>query len=150
MRALRVEPRTQVVTAAETTADENVAERLRTEVGAKVVILERVRLANNMPVALYSSHFPLEIGSKILRENLVEEPVIGLLEQKYGIALAYADYRISAEQMDDRVAAFLGAPSAAAVLQVERSVYSPSGDVLVFEFLYYRGDKVRYRLTLTR
>jgi GntR family transcriptional regulator len=150
MRALRLEPKATLVTAEDVLADEHVADQLRVPAGTSVVLLERIRLANNLPISFDISYLPRSIGSRLAQENLVDEPIFDILENKYAIKLGFAEYRVSALNANERIAQFLGLPSMAAVLQVERTVYSPAGDPLVFEYLYYRGDRVRYRLTLRR
>ena len=38
----------------------------------------------------------------------------------------------------------------AAVLAIERTTYSASGDAVDFEQMFYRGDRIRYSLRLKR
>ena len=88
---------------------------------ATVVHIERVRLANGTPISFDDSYFPAHLGSRIAAENLEDEPFYSILEGKYGIALAGADYVLSATTADERVARLLAIAVGAPALRLERT-----------------------------
>jgi len=140
----------RVVDIREVAADDAVSQRLGVPVGTTVVRLERVRLADANPVSLDVTYLPLEIGRQIATEDLVVHPIFSLLEDRYGIALGFADYRIEAAIADRYVARQLAIASGDPVLLIDRTTYSKAGIPLDYEHLYYRGDRVRYRVRLYR
>jgi len=132
-------------------ADPEVAQQLALEVGGLVVHIERVRLANHTPMSFDDSYFALELGSRIAEENLEEEPFYSILEAKYGVALAGADYVVSASVADERVAQLLGIEVGGPVLLLERTSYArPDRRPVLFERLHFAGARISYRLTLDR
>lgn len=132
-------------------ADVEVSEQLRVAVGDLVVHVQRVRLANGTPISFDDSYFPHGLGSRIAAENLEDEPFYSILEGKYGIALAGADYVVSAAVADERVARLLGIELGDPVLLLRRTSYArPDRRPVLFEHLYFAGARISYRLTLDR
>jgi GntR family transcriptional regulator len=132
-------------------ADSEVSQQLQLAPGETVVHIERVRLANGTPISFDDSYFPAELGSRIATENLEEEPFYSILEGKYGIALAGADYVLSASTADERVARLLSIAVGAPVLRLERtSRAAPDRRPILFEHLHFAGARISYRLTLDR
>ncbi len=132
-------------------ADAEVSQRLQVAPGAPVVHIERVRLANGTPISFDDSYFPSDLGSRIAAENLEDEPFYSILEGKYGIALAGADYVLSATTADERVARLLSIAVGAPVLRLERtSRAAPDRRPILFEHLHFAGARISYRLTLDR
>ena len=150
MRALQLEPTAEVITRREVAATGRVAEQLALPEGTTVMLIERVRLANGQPLSFDVTYLPLSIGIPLAREDLVIYPIFELLEEKYGIALGHADYWVEAANASSRVARHLKIKPNDAVLLIERITYSSTGEALDYEELHYRGDRVRYRLSLQR
>ena len=132
-------------------ADAEVSQQLQLAPGETVVHIQRVRLANGTPISFDDSYFPANLGSRIATENLEEEPFYSILEGKYGIALAGADYVLSATTADERVARLLSIAVGAPVLRLERtSRAAPDRRPILFEHLHFAGARISYRLTLDR
>ena len=132
-------------------ADAEVSQQLQVAPGETVVHIERVRLANGTPISFDDSYFPADLGSSIAAENLEDEPFYSILEGKYGIALAGADYVLSATTADERVARLLAIAVGAPVLRLERtSRAAPDRRPILFEHLHFAGARISYRLTLDR
>ena len=132
-------------------SDAEVSQQLQVAPGETVVHIERVRLANGTPISFDDSYFPADLGSSIAAENLEDEPFYSILEGKYGIALAGADYVLSATTADERVARLLAIAVGAPVLRLERtSRAAPDRRPILFEHLHFAGARISYRLTLDR
>jgi GntR family transcriptional regulator len=132
-------------------ADSEVSQQLQLAPGETVVHIERVRLANGTPISFDDSYFPADLGSRIATENLEDEPFYSILEGKYGIALAGADYVLSAATADVKVAGLLSIAVGAPVLRLERtSRAAPDRRPILFEHLHFAGARISYRLTLDR
>lgn len=150
MRALNLTAEAEVVTRKRTTATGRVAEQLELEPGSPVTLIERVRLANGQPLSFDVTYLPVHIGDRVIRENLALYPIFELLEDKYGIQLGEADYRIEAANATPRVAGKLGLRTNDAILLIERTTFASTGEPIDLERLHYRGDRVRYHLRLKR
>lgn len=140
----------EVLTARMVPANQQVAAGLGLSVGSKVVHVERVRLGNGQPISLDVSYLPRDVGKVVMQEDLTTNPIYSIIEDVLHIPLAYADYAIEATVADSNVAALLDCPSGSAILDIERTTFGPKDRALMFEHLYYRADRIRYRLRLPR
>ena len=68
-------------------------EALNLPEGSKVIVLERIRYANSVPVAIEFSRFP-ERFSFLLDEDLNNASLISILSEQYGITFNNSSYKI--------------------------------------------------------
>jgi GntR family transcriptional regulator len=150
MVAQRMEASARVVGIERVAADATVARHLNVPPDGTVVRLERVRLGNQEPLSFDVTFLPPALGERVIREDLAIHPIFELMEDKYGIPVGYADYRIHAATADRTVAQYLEVARGAPILLIERVSYSPTGTPFLSERLYYRGDRVSYHTRLQR
>jgi GntR family transcriptional regulator len=151
MEALGLEASAEVVTIERAPATPEVAEVLGMAVGESTVHIERIRLANGQPISFDDSYFGEELGSRIAEEDLAVDPFYSILENKYGIPLGRADYVVASAVADARISELLQIEVGSPVLKMDRTSYAAAVKTpLFFEHLHYRGDRMRYRLTLDR
>jgi GntR family transcriptional regulator len=131
-------------------ASESVARQLAITAGTPVVRIQRVRLADNVPLSFDETFLPREIGDKVMADNLETEPIFSLLEQKYNTALAEAEYRLEAVSADPIVARALGIAAGSPIFLIERTSYTAEHQPVDYEKLYYRGDQIRFVTRLMR
>ena len=96
MHALGRKPTARVIGKEIVTADTAVARQLGLTRGEHVVRIRRVRLADGIPLSFDETYLPLEIGTKIITNNLKAEPIFSLLERKYDVPLIEAEYKLDA------------------------------------------------------
>ena len=131
-------------------ASEEVARQLRLTAGAMVMQILRVRLADQEPVSLDETYLPIDLGQKVVENDLETYPIFALLEGKYDTPLLEADYRLEAIAASRFVADALGIEVNAPVMLIERVSYSLDNRPVDFEKLFYRGDKLRLETRLRR
>lgn len=132
------------------TADTTVASHLALTKGERVVRIRRVRLADGVPISFDETYLPLEIGKKIITNNLKVEPIFSLLERKYDIPLLEAEYKLEAVAAEADVAAALLVKQGCPIFRIERTSYSTGNRPVDYEKLHYRGDLVRFVTRLAR
>jgi GntR family transcriptional regulator len=150
MRALGRTPTARVVSKQLVEASEAVARQLALAAGALVVRIERVRLADDVPLSFDETYLPREIGEKVMEDNLETEPIFSLLEQKYNLPLVEAEYRLEAVAADEPVGLALGIAAGSPIFLIERTSYCAGHQPIDYEKLYYRGDQIRFVTRLTR
>jgi GntR family transcriptional regulator len=150
MRALGRHPTARVVSKQIVEASESVARQLALPVGAMVVRIERVRLADNVPMSFDETYLPQEIGEKVMENDLENEPIFSLLEQKYNLQLVEAEYRLEAVSAEGIVARALGISAGSPIFLIERTSYCAGHRPIDYEKLYYRGDQIRFVTRLAR
>lgn len=131
-------------------ATEEVARQLGLPVGAEVMQIRRVRIADDVAISLDETYLPLDLGRKVAADDLEIYPIFSLLEGKYDTPLLEADYRIEAISADPPIAEALGIEAKAPILLIERVSYSLDRSPVDYEKLFYRGDKIRLSTRLQR
>jgi GntR family transcriptional regulator len=131
-------------------ANARVAAHLNLAKGTRVTRIERVRLANATPMSFDETYLPLEIGRKIVRNDLRVNPIFALLEDKYGIPLTEAEYQLEATIASPHIAEALAVPKGSPIFQIERTSFTTGGRPIDYEILSYRGDLIRFVTHLER
>jgi GntR family transcriptional regulator len=150
MQALGRKPTARLIGKEIVTADATVANKLALTKGERVVTIRRVRLADGIPLSFDETFLPLEIGKKIITNNLKVEPIFSLLERKYDIPLIEAEYKLDAIAAEAEVAAALKIKQRSPVFRIERTSYSTGGRPVDYERLHYRGDLTQFVTRLVR
>lgn len=127
-------------------ADAQLADRLGLSPGEPVHVLERLRLADDEPIAVERSHL---VGRRT--KGLLEEPLEGLslyalLEQRYGLVIDGGEQTISAGIASAEDASWLQIPRGAGVLQFQRTSFA-GGEPLEFATSSYRADRYQLRVS---
>src|ERR1700721_133062 len=150
MHALGRKPTDRVIGTEVVPPDATVASHLRLTKGQRVVKIRRVRLADRVPLSFDETYLPLEIGKKVITNNLKVEPIFSLLERKYDIPLIEAEYKLEAVAAEIEVASALRVKQGSPIFRIERTSYSTRNRPGEYETLYYRGDIVRFVTRLAR
>jgi GntR family transcriptional regulator len=150
MRAAGRKASARVMSKGVVSAPARVAERLQVGRGTKVMRIERVRLADGLPVSFDETYLPLALGKKIARNDLRLHPIFTLLEEEYGVPLLEADYALEAVAASKAVAEALRVVVGAPVFQIERTSRTTHHEPIDYEVLSYRGDLVRFVTKLLR
>jgi GntR family transcriptional regulator len=132
------------------TASEGVARQLAVAKGTRVMRIQRVRLGDGIPISFDETYLPLEIGKKIITNNLAVHPIFSLLERKYSIPLVEAEYRLEAVAAEPDIAAAMHIEAGSPMFLIERTSYSTAARPVDYEKLYYRGDLIRFVTRLAR
>ena len=119
-------------------------------IGTAVMQIRRVRMADDVAVSLDETYLPMDLGRKVVANDLEVYPIFSLLEGKYDTPLLEADYRLEAISADPLVAEALGIEVKSPILLIERVSYSLDQRPVDYEKLFYRGDKIRLSTRLRR
>ncbi len=150
MHALGHKPTARVIGKEIVTANATVARQLALTRGERVVRIRRVRLADGVPLSFDETYLPLEIGKKIITNNLKVEPIFSLLERKYDVPLIEAEYKLDAVAAENEVARALKVKPRSPIFRIERTSFSTGSRPVDYETLHYRGDLVQFVTRLVR
>jgi GntR family transcriptional regulator len=131
-------------------ANQVVSRQLALPQGTPVVRIQRVRLADGMPLSFDETYLPKGLGEKVMADNLETEPIFSLLEQKYSTPLVAAEYRLEAVSADTTTATALCIGVGSPIFLIERTSYSIGHRPVDYEKLHYRGDRIRFVTRLAR
>ncbi|MDO7787595.1 GntR family transcriptional regulator [Desulforamulus aquiferis] len=113
----------------------------------KVFLIEKIQLMDNTPVVLVKSFWPVFVGKKLSEHDLVRRGTYEVAQQELGIRLEEAHQDIYATLAGPEEANKLGISEGAAMLVMQRVVYS-QGKPYEVSLNYYRADRYRYRVLL--
>ncbi|MHB8190086.1 MAG: GntR family transcriptional regulator [Ferrimicrobium sp.] len=142
LRRHGLEPGATVLSASEIPASSETAAALDIEEGAPVYDIVRVRLANDIPIALEQSYFPAHVFPGMLEEQL-EGSLYTLLDTRYGQRPVRATESLEALIIDAQRAKLLHVPAGSAVIQIDRSAFAKSGCVVEYARDLFRSDRTR-------
>src|SRR6201996_114826 len=150
MQAAGRTPTARVIDQQTVAATDVVARHLSLATGTLVIRIQRVRLADGVAMSFDETYLPLDIGKKIITNDLEVEPIFSLLESKYNIPLIEAEYKLEAIAAEPHVAEALQVAGGSPIFRIERTSYTTGGQPIDYERLHYRGDLIRFVTRLAR
>lgn len=117
---------------------------------AVVFFVDRIRLADQEPIAYERSCWPEHIGRLLMEEDLNTIAFYEVLEEKLGIVLKEASETIHAVNATPYEAELLSVSSGEALLERRRVSYDMNGNAIEYTKTKYRNDKYAYRINLKR
>jgi GntR family transcriptional regulator len=148
MRLRGWQPHSQVRKAATILADVSIAAQLSVPVGARVILIERLRFADDEPLAHEHVHLPHARFPDLLATDLADQSLYALLESRYGVRPVYAEESVEAVLMSGQEAALFGLEPGAPALLTRRVTRDEDDTPVEAATTLYRGD--RYRMVLAR
>ena len=91
-----------------TAADDIVAGKMGLAPGAPIFVIERVRLADGVPMAIQTSYIDMERCPGIDAHDFDSESLMGVMKQTHGIRISGGMQRISITKVDERESKLLG------------------------------------------
>lgn len=140
---------TQLIAAERIRADEIVADRLRIAVGAAVCRIERLRLADERPMAVETSHLSATRFPQLTRHMRREQSLYAVLDRVYGVVPVSAEESISTAPASTREARLLNTDTGAPMLVLGRHSFDSSGEPVEWVTSWYRGDRVTFVANLS-
>ncbi|MCL5057283.1 MAG: GntR family transcriptional regulator [Actinobacteria bacterium] len=112
--------------------------------------IDRLRYADEIPIALEIQYYPLDIGLKLKEFDLNDAVIYDLLEMSLGLNLWKAEQIITSAQPTREEAELLQIKESASVLLIERLTYDPADNLVEYLRGIFRGDMYAFRVKLTR
>lgn len=148
MRARGLEPSSRILSFKSEIADAAVAAQLDLPLGAQVILLKRVRLANLEPMALERCYVPYERFSGLLKFDLSKRSLYDILEQEFDTRPTMCQETVEAVALDAPEARELNVKRGDPALLVTRVTRDTRGSLIEAEQTHYRSD--RYRMVFLR
>jgi GntR family transcriptional regulator len=150
MASIGIDSRSEVVELSELPAPAELQKTLRVERGAVVVRICRVRIAGGSSLSYDVSHFPIDIGQRLVKLDLTHADIFALLERELGIELGYADISLDVTVADDLLSRRLGIRKGDPLVRIARLTHDSTGRPIDFEHLYVRPDAFQFRVRVPR
>lgn len=139
-------PTTRVLSHSVLPADEQIAEALGIAVGDPVTHIRRLRLADDVPVALLENYLPTVVADL----SAIDFEEFGLYQvlRSRGVTMRVAKQTIGARAAVDDEASLLEIDEHGAVLTMSRTAYDASGRAVEVGYHCYRPDLYSFSITL--
>jgi GntR family transcriptional regulator len=125
-----------------------VAAALRIMPQSEVFRLARLRLADDLSLAVETAHLPFARFPGLLAHDFATESLYGVLEHEYGLALTQAEQVLEAAVADAEELALLELTPPAPVMRMQRLTVDRDGAPVEYVLSSYRGDRYKFRFAL--
>jgi len=134
-------PTSRVLSCSVVPANGEVASHLHIEKSEETVRIRRLRLSDDVPIALDTAYLPYPLCEPLLDIDLEKQSLYRSLELQLHIRLAYANQTIHTTLGRDNDLPLLGLRAPAAVLQLHRETFDSQGHVIEYLDAVYRDDQ---------
>lgn len=141
-------PSSRVIEARVVGAAPEVAAALRMTPQGEVIRLARLRLSDDLPLAVETAHLPFARFPGLLTHDFGKESLYAVLEHNFGLALTQAEQVLEAVVADAEEMALLELTPPAAVMRMQRLTVDSDGEPVEFVLSSYRGDRYKFRFAL--
>jgi GntR family transcriptional regulator len=117
--------------------------------GADVVQLDRLRSLDGLPVCIERSLLPLAVCAELASADFSTASLYQTIRTGSGLIPTRAECQVEARKATADDAALLGMDPADPVLVTEQLTYDQRGGILEGSVTTFRGDRHRFRATLT-
>lgn len=146
MNALGMKPTSRILRAETIPAEVDVAARLGIPLGSPIFHLRRLRLADDIPVAIEEVWLSQQLFPDIDKLDFSHLSLYQTLREQYGIRVSRADEVLEARSASRSEAELLRIAPRSSLLVVSRTLRSADGRPVESAHSLYRGD--RYRAVL--
>ncbi|MEH7381161.1 GntR family transcriptional regulator [Bacillus sp. JJ1533] len=143
-----LKPATKVLSFKIIEADSLIASRLKVEIGAEVYKIERLRLADQQPMAFEVFYMSQDLVPGLTWE-VAEHSIFGYAEE-IGLHITSGVQELEATTAQKREASALGIKVGAPILYFQQTSYLEDQQPLEFVKSYYRGDRYKYKVEVVR
>jgi GntR family transcriptional regulator len=145
-----VRVRSTVLDLTECPAPEAVANAFGIPKETSVVRIARLRIAGIRVMSYDLSFFPLDIGRRLLREDLARQDIFVLLERALGIRLGFAAVTIEVTPADGDPASRLKVAVGTPIFKLTRLTHDSRSTPIDFEYVYGLPDAHQFTVRVPR
>jgi GntR family transcriptional regulator len=149
MRAQGREPSSKLLEIEELVSEPEMSKLLGIRSGAKILRMRRLRLADNEPMALETTHLPLSRFRGLRKHISSGGSLYAVLREQFGVQMERAEETIETSLAGPQEAELLGADVGMPVLLLSRHSFGADGKPVEFVRSIYRGDRYKFVTTLT-
>ncbi|HEL2595280.1 TPA: GntR family transcriptional regulator [Streptococcus suis] len=150
MKKIGKVPRTSILSFKLVKASDYIAQHLQLSQGEEVFEVERLRLADEVPMMLERTYVPASLFPALTAIRMREKPLYEIFLEDYGQTIRLAEEEFYASIALDNEAKILGIPSNSPVLHLVRKTYNDKNRIIEFTFSIARADQFRYKITHQR
>ena len=131
-----------------TQPEEEFVKAMKLKPGDELIKIERLRLVNNVPLAIHLVLVNHRFCPKILEFNLAQISLFRILREVFHLKIERATQEVFASLSNERERELLALPEPSAVLHEYRTTYLDTGEIIEYSAATYCGDFYRLRINL--
>ncbi|RIW34663.1 GntR family transcriptional regulator [Bacillus salacetis] len=116
---------------------------------APVYEIQRIRLADEMPMAVETNYISANF-IKGLTEKIVNQSLYAYIEETLNLKINHASQVIESSAADEMEAAFLGVQEGSPVMRIQRNTYLADGTPVEYVKSSYRADRYKFKIQMSR
>lgn len=144
MRRRGFRPASETLSATEEPAGARIGRRLQISPRDIVLTAVRLRLADDVPMAIETLHVPRALVPGLRGDDLAGGSFYQLLEERYEVTIARGTQTVEPTVTNEEESGVLEVPLHSPAFLFERTTWTPQGVAIEFVRSVYRGD--RYKL----
>ncbi|MEX1307930.1 MAG: GntR family transcriptional regulator [Eubacteriales bacterium] len=148
MKRLNLTPKTEVVFFDKMEATSDVAEALNIEVDDTIILLKRLRYANDEPIVFLETYLP-ESCIDILQEDMEKTGLYEYLSRSKRTKIIRVIRQIEAVGAHIEESEYLKIPQGYPIQMTTTTGYSEEGEPIEYSIAKYRGDKNKFIIELS-
>lgn len=142
LKAQGIKASYQTIKAIEIPADKAIATALEIEIGAKVIVIERLGLADNQPISIASSYFPAAMFPKLRHFWQKYSSISQMLKEIYACEHIRVSTKVSARIVRENDARLLQIPSNYPILLAESINCNSDQQIIEYGVTRFCGEKM--------
>ena len=146
MRSMGRDPKTTILEFAELDADKKLAERMGVRLGDRLFKLKRLRTADGIPMMVELSYLPVRKFLTLKRPLLDSMPLYEIMENVYNEKIRVAEEEFFASVARPSDAHLLDIAENAPVLDLVRTTYNMSNEIIEYTLSVARADQFKYKV----
>lgn len=150
MRKIGKVPKTSILSFRCIQVSDYIAQQLQLSHGEVVYEIERLRLADDIPMMLERTYIPVLQFPALTAQRLNEKPLYEIFFEDYGQIIRLAEEEFYASISLDNEASVLGIPNNSPVLHLVRKTFNVKNRIIEFTFSIARADQFRYKISHQR
>lgn len=150
MRRRDLRPQSKVLQLVKEKSDEETAEKLHLSVTDEIFKLERLRLADDIPMAIETTCLPAKMFPGLSKYDFEKQSLYQILEKKYGVQMYSAAEDLEAAISDAKISELLGVKKNSPLLIVYRTVFAEDDQPIEYTKSIYRADRYRASFFLVK
>lgn len=144
MQTVGIKVSTQILEVKRQLPSQHIANDLQIESNKYIVLLKRLRFANDEAVSINSTYLPEDLIPGFIGHGMNGESLYKMLEETYHLELVETDETVEAVLITDDEAKLLNVPQGFPGLLVGRITYTKDERPVERAYTLYRGDKFTY------
>ncbi|MCK5816605.1 MAG: GntR family transcriptional regulator [Candidatus Marinimicrobia bacterium] len=128
----------------------DIANKLGVEKDTKVYSIQRIRSVDDLPLMIQTSYIPVSYLPNLLKKNLEDKSLFGVIMHEYGIKIDKASETMRAVSVTKFEGEILQIPEFSPAFLLQRQTYLDDGRILEYAKTIVRGDKSKFHVDLNK